>query len=222
VVKPSRRKEMAQDALSAQGTSIRLVCLAFGISETCCRYQPILSDENTEIADWLIRLTDNQKDWGFGLCRDYLRSVKGFDWNHKRIRRINCELELNLRIKPRRPMVREKPVPLAVPDSPNETWSMDFMHGQLSDSRTIRLFNVLDDVNREGLGIEAVFSLPAIRVIRALDRIIEWRGKPKRLRCDNGPEFISQELKAWTDKQGIELEFIQPGNPLSPTTERLR
>ena len=118
--------------------------------------------------------------------------------------------------------MREKPVPLADPDAPNETWSMDFMHDQLIDSRTIRLFNVLDDVNREGLGIEAVFSLPAIRVIRALDRIIEWRGKPKRLRCDNGPEFISQELKAWTDKQGIELEFIQPGNPLSHTTERLR
>ena len=222
MVKPSRRKEMAQKALSAYGASIGLVCLAFGISETCYRYQPILSDENAEIADWLIRLTDNQKDWGFGLCRDYLRNVKGLDWNHKRIRRINCELELNLRIKPRRPMVREKPVPLADPDAPNETWSMDFMHDQLSDSRTIRLFNVLDDFNREGLGIEADFSLPAIRVIRALDRIIEWRGKPKRLRCDNGPEFISQELKAWTDKQGIELEFIQPGNPLSHTTERLR
>ncbi len=79
------------------------------ISETCYRYQPKLSDENAEIADWLVRLTHNQKDWGFGLCRDYLRNVKGFDWNHKRIRRIYCELELNLRIKPKRRMQREKP-----------------------------------------------------------------------------------------------------------------
>ena len=213
MVKSSRRKEMAQKALSTYGTSIRLVCLAFGISETCYRYQPLLSDENAEIADWLIRLTHNQKDWGFGLCRDYLRNVKGFEWNHKRIRRIYCELELNLRIKPRRRIEREKPVPLAVPEAPNEIWSMDFMHDQLGDSRTFRLFNVIDDFNREGLGIEADFSLPAIRVIRALDRIIEWRGKPKRLRCDNGPEFISQDLKVWTDKQGTQLEFIQPGNP---------
>jgi|TARA_B110000503_G_C7090075_1_gene388988 putative transposase len=212
-VKPSRRKEMAQKAVVAYGASIRLVCFAFGISETCYRYQPLLSDENAEIADWLIRLTHNQKDWGFGLCRDYLRNVKGFEWNHKRIRRIYCELELNLRIKPRRRIEREKPVPLAVPEAPNEIWSMDFMHDQLGDSRTFRLFNVIDDFNREGLGIEADFSLPAIRVIRALDRIIEWRGKPKRLRCDNGPEFISQDLKVWTDKQGIQLEFIQPGNP---------
>jgi len=141
VVRPSRRKEMAQKAVSTYGVNIRLVCSAFGISETCYRYQPILSDENAEIADWLIRLTHNQKDWGFGLCRDYLRNVKGFGWNHKRIYRIYCELELNLRIKPRRRIEREKPVPLAVPDAPNEIWSMDFMHDELSDSRSFRLFN---------------------------------------------------------------------------------
>ena len=204
---------MAQTAATVHGASIRLVCSAFGVSETCYRYQPLLSDESAEIADWLIRLTDNQKDWGFGLCRDYLRNVKGFEWNHKRIYRIYCALELNLRIRSRRRIQREKPVPLAVPDEPNEMWSMDFMHDQLSDSRTFRLFNVLDDFNREGLGIEADFSLPAGRVIRALDQIIEWRGKPKRLRCDNGPEFISQDLAAWTDKHDIQLEFIQPGNP---------
>jgi len=70
---------MAQKAASAYGATTRLVCLAFGISEGCYRYQPILSDENAEIADWLVRLTDNQKDWGFGLCRDYLRNVRGYE-----------------------------------------------------------------------------------------------------------------------------------------------
>jgi len=204
---------MAKKAASTYGASIRLVCSAFGISETCYRYQAKLSGENTEIADWLVRLTHNQKDWGFGLCRDYLRNVKGFTWNHKRIRRIYCELELNMRIKPKRRMQREKPVPLTVPEAANEIWSMDFMHDQLTDGRTFRLFNVLDDFNREGLGIEADFSLPAIRVIRALDHIIEWRGKPGRLRCDNGPEFISQDLEVWATRHGIQLEFIQPGKP---------
>jgi putative transposase len=213
MVKPSRRREMAQQAVADRRLSIRAACAAFSISETCYRYQPKLSDENAEIADWLIRLTHNQKDWGFGLCRDYLRNVKGFDWNHKRIRRIYCELELNLRIKPKRRIEREKPQPLVVPEAPNATWSMDFMHDQLTDGRTFRLFNVLDDFNREGLGIEADFSLRALRVIRALDQIIEWRGKPGRLRCDNGPEFISQELEQWADRHGIQLEFIQPGNP---------
>jgi putative transposase len=90
---------------------------------------------------------------------------------------------------------------------------MDFMHDQLTDGRTFRLFNVLDDFNREGLEIEADFSLPAPRVIRVLDQIIEWRGKPGRLRCDNGPEFISQDLQCWADRHVIQLEFIRPGNP---------
>jgi putative transposase len=213
MVKPSRRREMAKHAVADRGLSIRVACAAFSISETCYRYQPKLSDENAEIADWLVQLTHNQKDWGFGLCRDYLRNVKGFDWNHKRIRRIYCELELNLRIKPKRRIEREKPQPLVVPDVPNAIWSMDFMHDQLTDGRTFRLFNVLDDFKREGLGIEADFSLPAVRVILALDQIIEWRGTPGRLRCDNGPEFISQDLERWADRHGIQLEFIQPGNP---------
>ena len=71
-----------------------------------------LSSENEEIADWLLRLTTAHKRWGFGLCFLYLRNVKGFPWNHKRVYRIYCELELNLRIKPKKRIVREKPGPL--------------------------------------------------------------------------------------------------------------
>lgn len=204
---------MAQKAVVERGVSVRLACQAFSISETCYRYQAKRSDENAEIADWLMRLTHNQKDWGFGLCFDYLRNVKGYEWNHKRIYRIYVELELNLRIKPKRRLKRDKPEPLGIPAAPNEVWSMDFMHDQLADGRSFRLFNVIDDFNREGLGIEADFSLPSLRVTRALDRIIEWRGKPRVLRCDNGPEFISQQMEAWAAQRQIRLEYIQPGKP---------
>lgn len=55
------------------------------MSEGCYRNQPVLADENQEIADWLLRLTANQRNWGFGLCFLYLRNVKGFGWNHKRV-----------------------------------------------------------------------------------------------------------------------------------------
>ena len=103
----------------------------------------------------------------------------------------HCELELNLRIKPRHRLVREKPLPLAVPSAINQSWSMDFIHDQLADGRSIHLFNVIDDFNRDGLGIKVDFSLPSERVIRSLDRIIEWRRKPESIRCDNGPEYIS-------------------------------
>ena len=72
--------------------------------------------------------------------------------------------------------MRTKPQALAVPEQMNQVWSMDFMHDQLSDGRSIRLFNVIDDFNREGLCIDVDFSLPSERVIRSLDQIIEWRG----------------------------------------------
>jgi len=213
VVKPSQRKEMAQWAVSEKTMSIHQACVAFGISETCYRYQAKLSTENQVIADWLIRLTHNQKNWGFGLCFMYLRNVKGFTWNHKRVYRIYRELALNLRIKPKKRLKRETPAALSVPEQPNEVWSTDFMHDQLSDGRSYRLLNVIDDFNREGLGIEVDFSLPAERLIRTLDNIIEWRGKPKVIRSDNGPEYISGLLVTWAEKHNIRLEYIKPGNP---------
>ena len=81
------------------------------------------------------------------------------------------------------------------------------------DGCSFRIFNVLDDYNREEQGIEGDSSLPAGRVIRALDEIIEWRGKPDGIRCDNGPEYISADLAAWSKKHRIKLHFIQPGKP---------
>lgn len=212
-MKPSRRREMAEQAVGQRAVSIRLVCAAFSISETCYRYQPKLSSENAEIADWLIRLTASQRNWGFGLCFLYLRNVKGYPWNHQRVYRIYRELELNLRIKPKKRIVRKSPEPLAVPEAINQVWSMDFMHDQLADGRCFRLFNVLDDFNRERLGIEVDLSLPAERVIRTLEQIIEWRGCPKVIRCDNGPEYISGALLAWAKRRSIRIEYIQPGKP---------
>ena len=72
---------------------------------------------------------------------------------------------------------------------------------------------MLDDFNREGLGIEVDFSLPAERVIRSLKRILEWRGKPGTIRVDNGPEYISGKLLIWAGKQGVAIQHIQPGQP---------
>ena len=90
---------------------------------------------------------------------------------------------------------------------------MDFMADRLGDGRAFRLLNVLDDFKREGLGIEVDFSLPAERFIRSLNRIIEWRGKPGVIRVDNGPEYISEKLREWAEKQGVTIQHIQPGQP---------
>ena len=139
---------MARKAVTERGACIRVACQAFGISESCYRCERKLDAENAEVANWLLRLTDNQRSWGFGLCYLYLRNVRRFTWNHKRLYRIYKELELSLRIKPRKRLVREKPEARTSPQGINQVWSMDFMHDQLEDGSTFRLLNVIDDINR--------------------------------------------------------------------------
>ncbi|WP_372760508.1 IS3 family transposase [Litorivivens sp.] len=212
-VKPSQRREMATAAIQRHGISIRFACECLGISQSGFYYKAKLSGDNQLIADWLLRLTATNKRWGFGLCFLYLRNVKGYRWNHKRVYRIYRELELNLRIKPRRRLRRDKPDALSVPTSMNQVWSIDFMTDSLADGRLLRTFNVIDDYNREGLGIEVDLSLPSTRVIRSLEQIIEWRGQPEAIRLDNGPEYIAQALVDWANDRRITLMYIQPGKP---------
>jgi putative transposase len=113
-----------------------------------------------------------------------------------------------------------------VPEAPNHKWSIaarqlialqsmrgDFMQDQLADGRSFRTLNVLDDFNREGLGIEVDVSLTALRVVRSLNQIIEGRGAPQVIRVDNGPEYVSGLLKIWAEARDIHIEYIQPGKP---------
>ncbi len=136
---------------------------------------------------------------GFGICRLY---------------RVYKALRLNLKRRGKRRLPTRVKAPLVVPVRPNEIWSVDFMADALWSGRRFRTFNVLDDFNREALGIEIDTSLPAARVVRALDQLVEIRGKPQVLRLDNGPEFISEALARWADRHGVTLRFIQPGKPM--------
>ena len=123
-------------------------------------------------------------------------------------------LGLNVRRKAKRRVPQRIKEPLSVPATINQGWSMDFMCDSLTDGRRFRLLNIIDDHNRESLAIEIDTSLPALRVIRTLQRLIELRTKPQSIRVDNGPEFISNKLQQWCDDQQIRLQFIQPGKPV--------
>ncbi len=128
---------------------------------------------------------------GFKLCILYLKNVLGLPYNHKRVYRIYRDLKLKPKIKPKSRIKIVKPQQHAVHTCINQSWNIDFMHNALTDGRAIRLLNVIDDYNREALTIDVDFSLPAQRVIRSLNQLIEYRDKPDRIRCDNVPEYIS-------------------------------
>ena len=108
--------------------------------------------------------------------------------------------------------------PLAVPEAANVCWSLDFTSDVLPDGRRFRTLNVLDDYNRELLGVEIDFSLPASRLGQVLTRLVECHGCPTQLRTDNGPEFVSAKLSEWCEQQGSTLHWIQPGKPTQPAS----
>lgn len=139
---------------------------------------------------------------------------EGIKWNHKRIERVYKLLGMNKRKRIRKRIPARVKQPLFIPTKPNETWSMDFMHDTLMNGRKFRVLNVIDDYNREILKIEAYFSINADRVIKILERVILEKGKPKAIRVDNGPEFISSTLNDWCMEKSIKLQFIQPGKPM--------
>lgn len=96
----------------------------------------------------------------------------------------------------------------------NGSWSMDFMSDALASGRKFRTLNVIDDCNREALVIEIATSIASKRVIRTLEQLIDWRGKPAAIRVDNGPEFTSADFTSWGKEKEINIHYIQPGKPM--------
>jgi putative transposase len=120
---------------------------------------------------------------------------------------------LNLRRKRKKRLPARIMEPLLQPIYPNITWSMDFMHDSLINGVNFRSLNIIDDYNREALCITIDTSLTSKRVIRELDKVIAWRGKPTKIRVDNGPEFIADALDKWARDREIEIKFIEKGKP---------
>lgn len=88
------------------------------------------------------------------------------------------------------------------------------MSDALSDGRKVRVFNVIDDCNREALSIDAGLSYPARALVETLTNLKEDFGAPKYIRCDNGPEVIFKKFTKWCEKNFIEIKHTQPGKPM--------
>jgi putative transposase len=168
------------------------------------------SDE--PIIQVLNKLAKQQPTWGVDKMTDFIRHEHS-EWNHKRIRRIYCEIGLNLKVKRKKRLPARNPLPLDQPERENLSWYLDFMSDSFAGGRPFRTLNILDDFNREAVWIEIDTSLPAERVIRALETAAIGRGLPEQIRMDNGPELISDALAKWAEENGIRLVHIQPGKP---------
>lgn len=206
-----QRKIWAQELQARYQVSIVLSCWVVGISRTAFYYRKRLIDDS-DIIDALNRLVEKHQRWGFPKCFKRLRAL-GYRWNHKRVYRVYTMLKLNLKRKSKQRLPTRHPEPLIVPTKPQQCWSMDFMSDQLRNKVRFRTFNVIDDFNRQVLGIDIALGLPAVKVTRYLDRLAEQHGYPQKVRVDNGTEFTSHEFTKWAEKHGVKIDFIKPGCP---------
>jgi putative transposase len=138
---------------------------------------------------------------------------QGYAWNHKRVHRVYCSMKLNLPRRTKKRIITRERQPLVAPETLNQIWVLDFMHDTLYDGRKFRLLNVIDEGNREALRIECGSSIPSSRLLRVLDELIDFYGKPQAIRMDNGSEMTSAKFVIWAEQQEIELRYIQPGKP---------
>jgi putative transposase len=97
--------------------------------------------------------------------------------------------------------------------APNECWSMDFLSDQLFDGRKIRVLTIVDNFTRLSPAIDVRSSYRGADVVSTLERVSGIYGRPKRIRVDQGPEFISKELDLWAWMNGVTLDFSRPGKP---------
>lgn len=172
-------------------------------------------ERDEELMELLRRTCSRFVAWGFWMVFHYLRNEHRLKDNHKRVYRLWKQAGLHLRLPPKRSKIRREYKELLAPDRVNEGWAMDFVSDWVigPEKQSIRVINIMDECSRRALWTEAHTSVSAAKLIKVLDKVIEWRGAPAYIRCDNGPEFIAGRLKLWAEEHGIELKYIQPGKP---------
>jgi putative transposase len=205
------RKTWAQQRQQNHSVTIAMSCAIVGLSRCAYYYQPKLQDDSV-IVSVLNAITDRHLRWGFPKCFNLIRKL-GYKWNHKRVYRVYCQLKLNLRIKRKQRIPPRSPERLSAPNKQGECWSMDFMIDSSRNQRRFRTFNVIDDFNREALGIDIAVSLPAGRITRYLDKLAEYHGYPLKIPVDNGPEFTGKTFINWAKSHDIVIDYIKPGSP---------
>ncbi len=210
MVTPAGRKQIVVHLLGKFTISERRACKLAGVSRTGYRYVARPSDDDALRAR-LLELATRHSSYGYLFLHRLLRT-EGLVKNKKRTYRIYTEQGLQVRTKKRKQLKRPR-MPMVVPTARDQRWSMDFVSDQLSNGRRFRVLNVIDDFSREMVGQLTDVSISGRQVTRFLNQLIDQRGRPDQIVCDNGPEFTCKAMFFWQKESRVKLAFIQPGKP---------
>ena len=191
--------------------SERQACQLLEVDRSSYRYEP-LPREDGRLREEMVALAKQKPRYGYRRL-GVLLERRGWKMNHKKLYRLYREEHLAVRRLRRKRLLRPA-APVAQLTHANQEWAMDFVMDGLATGRAVRAMSAVDEYTRECLAIEVDSCLSSRRVTRVLEWVIQQRGKPEALRCDNGPEFTSRHFLAWCEEQQIRLIHIQPGRPM--------
>ena len=199
--------------LEHTAVSERRACRLAGLSRDAFRHPPAPSAATQALSARIIELAQARRRFGYRRIHDLLRPEFP-DVNHKRIYRLYREANLAVRRrrKAKRPVGERQR--LQITAAPNEVWSMDFVSDALANGRRLKCLTVADDFTHECVDIAVDHGISGTYVIRLLDQAACFRGYPKAVRTDHGPEFTSRAFIAWAQRHGIKHLLIEPGRPM--------
>ena len=212
MVKIKRQREMVKWAMETYKISERRACAVLGVCRSSLRRQPT-RDKQEYLRGRIREIAAIRVRYGYRRIHVLLQR-EGWQINHKRVYRLYKEEGLHLERKSRYKKKYGVRAPQKVEaTAPNECWSMDFVSDQLYNGKRFRALTVLDVYTRESPAIYADKSIRGEHVTYVLDAVVAKRGLPKRIKVDNGPEFISRALDTWAYFNGVKLDYSRPGTP---------
>jgi putative transposase len=211
MVTPAARREAVAHLCSAFLVSERRACSTLAADRSSARYRSSRPDDAV-LRRRLRELASQRRRFGYRRLH-ILLTREGLIMNHKKLRRLYREERLAVRRRGFRKRALGTRAPMALPQGPNQRWSLDFLCDTFTDGRRFRILAVVDDFTRECLALVADTSLSGLRVVRELDALIAIRGRPARIVSDNGTELTSMAILRWSQEQRIEWHYIAPGKP---------
>lgn len=211
MVTPAARRSAVAHARENFGLSERRACSMIGVARRVVRYRSIRPDDGA-IRARLGALAQERRRFGYRRL-GYLLAREDIHMNRKKLIRLYSEEGLKVRRRGGRKRALGTRAPMALPQGPNQRWSLDFVSDAFTDGRRFRIFTVVDDFTRECLCLVADTSLSGVRVARELDAVIALRGKPVMVVSDNGTELTSTAILRWSQERRIEWHYIAPGKP---------
>lgn len=198
-------------AIGKRGYSQRRACGLVGMDPKTYRYASRRPDDAGTRAR-LRELANERRRFGYRRLHILLRR-EGVTLNHKKLFRLYREERLTVRRRGGRKRALGTRAPMAIPQGPNQRWSLDFVSDVLADGRRFRVLVIVDDFTRECLALVTDTSLSGLRVGRELDRIVALRGRPAMIVSDNGTELTSHAMLRWQQERGVAWHYIAPGKP---------